>query len=340
MEPETFSTLQKGLVCLLDTTCAKDIINYLIGLSSACIAWSQLRLASRASNEKRKCIVDLQAFYRLEMHGEAGEMGRPLNKIVDYILLSRQNAELSTSPLFQSLYSKWRDYTAKTIEQRLASSISSLFDLVSGQFPQLASYYADGYQTDYVFIESKLNLLATSEHPRSLVEMHGEEVIAATNRLYRNLFNANTSALAELVNSIPVSVISHLRQSKSANDEWIVPNNIDVEFILPDEDVKAFMSSFQFSRVIDEIFDNIKEHNFCIGTSSQTLADKPFIKLEVSQNVDIVHIMFISNGPGRYNNIEKHGLRTVRRICSEYGGKFDIANAGAVVLNTVELGRW
>lgn len=320
---------------------------FLRGLCDACKLWYQTEKETSFRHELYRAISDLQILFR-PRHEGAAEYRRLLDRIIDYIQLIQKSAQDSHyEDLFTIIYNDWRELVERVITEQLVPAIYAMKDILEFELTSRNKRYYlsanEGLRYDCLMLQRWLSELKETDIPKLIIEECGEKIKKTIKRLVTYLFDIQKSQLAILVNGIPVDVFEHLRNTFITNSPWIDKAGITQELDQCEDYIPGFMTRRMFKRILDEIFMNIKRHNFSINEDADlsklkhtggTIAGK--IKTEESK----IEILIRSNGSREYDGSVGFGIRRIRDICKAFNAEYRIDKSKSWVENRIILQRW
>ena len=325
-----------------------EIRSYLRGLCNSALGSINIKITQNIEDTLRSSINNLQQFYRIsgKPHGEAFDVGQPLNRILNYIDFFKKSGQVREGDHFNSIYRDWRDYTVRALEGRLAFDLKHIKKILELELsPSLNKYYMfegkSELKKDYLQLQMLLSELRESNDQKSLLNSNFNEVERRARRLHERLFDVNKSPIAQVVNKMPVFVVKHISQRIASHLPWIKAAGIKTNIDIPFREINGFMTSRIFKQIIDRTFINIKNHNFRIeGAVSEPIYQDFLLAINVELDQTDIIIKIKSNGPHSYDNIPSHGIRINQSDSIIFDGLFDIYNQDEWVVNLIKLRRW
>ncbi len=348
-----FTFIDKYFEDLLNTVKKEKIdiddYAYLKGVVNTCLSWIKLEKSVQHNDDLKKYVIDLQTFYQIgKPHGEAGEYGRPLSQILNYVYYYQKSKKVRRRDFFDSIYRDWRDYTVKCIEERLGKAYKVLSGIFAVELSSTMQNYYNvnrkySYKYDYLRLQKIVSELKEARLQEVSLKANIDELIRSSNRIAEYLFNETKAPVAKFLKKIPVFINKHIRQRLANNRPWIELAEIKVVEKLSRTEIECFMTSRLFKLILDRIFLNIKMHNFGLirdlAEEKKKLND-PKILIETNSTDEKVVLLIKSNGPLQYNKGLGHGIRISKDSVSAYGAKLDIYNKDGWVVNKLEMKRW
>ena len=316
----------------------RELAAYARGLCNASLSWLRIKQSEFIDDDLRNSIDNLKSFYSVigKPHEQASQFSTPLDRILTIVERFRKLKHIPGDKYFNSIYRDWRDYTVKIIEDRLAPAIEASHSIL---FQELPSYFQRYFLSDksdlhrdYLSLQKNLLELDESYNKKNILEEKSDQILRATTRIYDRVFSPTKSPIAKIVGKIPVFIIKHIQQ-RLENHSWIYENKIHVEL------ENGFMSSYIFKQVLDEVFKNIRIHNFSIDENFFVNRDNKLV-IKISIKTSNIVIIIMSNGIHKYKDSPSHGIRSLENKCRSFNGSFNIYNDGEWVKNEITLGRY
>ena len=322
--------------------------SYLRGLSSQALAYFHIERDKNINLEIQSAINELKNFYHIgdSEHEGYKEYSSPINRIISYIHYYLRFKFILETVTVNTLYRDWRDFTHSVLIEKIIPAISSSKGILGIELEsaQVRNYFLatqKGYIHDYLEIDRFIHSLKKAEKPiEYLIEYDGERIINCASRLYSNIFDPKESPIARIVKKVPVYIHKHLKERILTELAWTNEYGIIFTIDMPKTEVLGFMSMRLFNKIIKQILENIKKHNFVLSSYNNEYS-KGRIQIKVindSEN-DIV-ICIKSNGANLYTGIVGNGIMTINRICTEFHAVYDIRNDGDWVENILTIKRW
>jgi len=135
----------------------------------------------------------------------------------------------------------------------------------------------------------------------------------------------------------------HVKDKIKVNLPWIEIAGIKCDPDMPTKDIHGFMTSTLFKKILNEIFLNIRKHNFAIKHTGENIKGKYSgynIGVKIKVDKDNIKITIRSDGPHRYDGSISSGIRTIRDYCQPFGAEYKIRNHDHWVENILTLKRW
>lgn len=327
----------------------KETTAYLRGLINSCISWLNIERIRICSDNLRQAINDLQSFYREgRPHCEAADLGKPLNRILNFIHFYEKSNKVRDREHYNSIYRDWRDYTVRCIETRLIPSLYSIKSIIEVELSAtMQSYYNiesdTGVKKEYLSLQKHLFNLREIDNQELYLKSNKNEIKRQIQRITEYMFSDTKSPINKIVKNIPVSIVKHIKQRINNNLPWIKLCGIDLIEGINISEISGFMTVRVFKQILDKIFLNIKIHNFGLDDNiveKSKILENPKIMINLELENENIVIQIKSNGPNNYENRPGQGIRDNFKYCRIFDAQFSIYNNNNWVVNLIKIKRW